>query len=53
MNSSDVHLSPINELEKVILEVDINGGEEDDRVVVNEASIGKQSFVSISYDPKY
>ena len=41
MNSSDVHLSPVGELEKVILEVDVNGGEEDDRAAVNEASIGK------------
>ena len=45
MNSSDVHLSSINELEKVILEVDLHGLEEDERPVVSEASIGKQSYV--------
>ena len=45
MNSSDVHLSSINELEKVILEVDLHGLEEDERPLVSEASIGKQSYV--------
>ena len=47
LNSSDVHLSSINELEKVILEVDLHSLEEDERPVVSEASIGKQSFVRI------
>ena len=42
--STDIHQSSLNELEKVILDTDLKAGHGDEKGVITELPIGKQAL---------